>query len=185
MAKAPPASKAPTTNPFTPQYDVPTLDGFKDQSGELTGYWDPDMTWIQFLPEEVNVFDNKIDGRKVSAIIVGTLTRDMPLQGKEEGQIVEGKKGDKVGVWYSPGMRGIIDLGGEETLLAPNGTKQTGKPHDMKVYTVQSRKRGYRLTISNDYRSTSKDQPTPFDPKGAAKPPIAVSGPTADDTTPF
>jgi hypothetical protein len=185
MAK-PNANKPPTTNPFMPSYDAPKLEGFKDFSGELAGYWDPEMTFIQFIPEEVNLFDNKIDDRKVSAIIIGTLTRDMPLAGKEEGEIVEGKTGDRVGVWYSPGMKGIVDLGGQETLMYPNGVKNTGKPNDMKVYAVQARRRGGRLEVTNDYRSEkTKLVSTPFDPKGAQKPPRAVAAPTADDFEPF
>lgn len=156
-------------NPFLPDYKLPELEGYEDQSGELIGYWDPEECYIHVIPKEVTLFDNKIDTKKPSILIIGELVDECILlppttdDDDSDGPII-GKVGDLVGIWYSPGMRGIINLGGEPTLIAANGLKEIkNKPNDMKLYMVRSKKKGFKLPVTNDYRKDSLMVKTPFD----------------------
>lgn len=182
--------KAADQNPFLPKYDIPAqFQDYQDQSGEIAGYWDPDLLYIHFSPEEVTLFDNKQDETKPSALIIGTLLQDMPLRSaeKDSDEVLECNAGDRVGVWYSPGMRGIKDLGGSKVLLVPNGLKDTGKQNDMKKYIVRSDKRGSKLPVTNDHRKQSKHVPTVFDSvaPSAPAPRSAPSASRQDDDDAF
>lgn len=182
-------AKKPVTkeeqNPFLPQYAIPeSFNDYQDQSGEIAGYWDPELFYIHFTPEEVTLFDNKQDESKPSALIIGTLLQDMPLRSaeKDSDAVIQCSEGDRVGVWYSPGMRGIKDLAGSKVLLVPNGLKATGKQNDMKKYIVRSDRRGEKLRITNDHRKESKRVPTVFDAVAPAAPaPRAAASAEYDD----
>ena len=156
--------KVAEQNPFVPSYELPNLEGYTDQSGDIAGYWNPEWSYMHFVPIEVTLFDNKIQANKPSALIIGELVDPFLLEPTgEDEEPVQAQAGARVGVWYGPGMRGIVALRGVPVLLAPNGLKDTGKPNDMKKYIVRSAKRGERLIATNDYRKESKSTPTPFD----------------------
>lgn len=180
--------KAQNQNPFLPQYKIPDIEGYEDQSGELVGYWDPEVTYIHVVPKEVTLFDNKIDSKKPSILVIGELFEECLLDppGEDEEPII-GMPGALVGLWYGPGMRGIINLGGQPTLIAPNGIKDTGKPNDMKLYIVRAKQKGFKLPVTNDYRKNSLQVKTPFDvvQRTGFQPPRGTGEPVDDSTTPF
>lgn len=133
---------------------------YVEQSTDIIGFW-PGQSPIHMVPLNVKLLDNKIDSRKTSVLITGRLVDNCDLIDSDDQPIL-GKKDDLVGVWYKPGMKAIVELGGVKTLIIPNGEKDIGKGSPMKLFRVLSKTKGSRLPIEADYRTTSKNDITPF-----------------------
>ncbi len=147
-------------------------EGYLKQSTDILGFWDPDKTEsIHFIPLEVKLFDSQIEPHKPSAIVVGKLVDATTLKAPGgEDEIVEGKPGDIIGVWYKPGMSAIKNLGGVKVFMYPNGEVDTGKPNPMKLFEVLAKTKGSELAVTQDFRDKSKNVSTTFaGPKGNAK----------------
>lgn len=152
-------SQAGSSDRRAPKYAVPQ--GLQKQTDNVEGFWNPDKGPIDFIPREVRLSDSQIDPKKPSCLIIGELLEPCELT-LAENEPVDGAKGDKVGVWYKPGMSAIKVLGGERVFMFEDGTQDTGKPSPMKLYEVFSAKKGKTLQVVADNRKESRNAPTAF-----------------------
>jgi hypothetical protein len=144
--------------------------GYAEQSTDIVGFWDPEredeegfVSPIHFVPLEVKLFDSKLEPQKPSAIVVGKLVEPTILSAPGgEDELVEGKVGDIVGIWYKPGMSAIKKLAGVKVWMVLDGELDTGKINKMKTFDVRSKERGSDLHVSQDGRKQSKHAETAF-----------------------
>jgi hypothetical protein len=163
-------------------------EGYQKQSTDIVGFWDPAKSEsLHFVPLEVKLFDSKIEPHKPSAIVVGKLVDAITLLAPGgEDEVIEGKQGDIIGVWYKPGMSALKNLGGVKVFMYPNGEIDTGKPNAMKVFEVLSKTKGLPLHVTQDARKKSKHVETSFSgPKGDAKNNAQNPPDQGDDDVPF
>jgi hypothetical protein len=155
----------PATTKSKVSVEVPK--GFTDQSLDVVGFYDPDVQAdIQFVPNEAVLSDSTIEPRKVSILVFGTLVEDCKLvETSKSGNVIEGKKGDSVGIWAKPGMRALRNLAGVHVVMYPDGEKDTGKPNPMTLFKVLAAKKGSKLSITEDRRDKSKAAETWLDVK--------------------
>jgi len=131
-------------------------EGYVERSGDLVGTWDDELSpAIHFIPLEIKLFDSKQEAEKPSVLIVGELFDDAPLIDRDKNE-VDGRKGDLIGVWAKPGMRGILGLQGVPVFMFEEGELDTGKQNPMKLFKCHSRVKGKRLQVSEDFRDKSK-----------------------------
>lgn len=138
--------------------------GYQKQATDIVGFWNPDKAEaIHFVPLEVKLSDSKLEKHKTSALVVGKLVDAILLQAPgEEDDVVQGKVGDIVGVWYKPGMSAIKQLAGVKVYMYMTGELDTGKPNPMKTYDVLAQTKGAELHVTQDNRKTSKHAETAF-----------------------
>ena len=142
-------------------------EGFTDQSQDIVGFWDMEIEpAIQFIPNEAVLMDSDLDETKYSVLIFGTLVAPCKLkQDSKSGNIIDGKKGDVIGIWGKPGMRALRNLQGVHVVLYPDGVKATGKPNPMTVFKVLAKEKGGHLPVVDDRRDKSASQETWLDIK--------------------
>jgi len=140
------------------KFDIP--EGFRERSADLVGFFDAEHGTCRFIPTSAKAIDNGADARKVSALIICEYVSGPVVDA--DGEPVAAAEGDLVGLWYKPGMKGIANLRGEETILAYSHEIDTGKPNPMKVFRVYSRNEGLPMEINEDHRKTSKTAELPF-----------------------
>lgn len=138
-------------------------------TGDVEGYWDPLKTAIRCKPVSVKLFDGNIDPKKPSILIIAELTLPCIVAYKEnaddeEWSFRKAKPGTMVGVWYKPGMRGIVNKAGVDCYVRlTDKTKDTDKPNPMKIYEVRAGAGGMRIPITEDIRNKSAGITTDFD----------------------
>src|SRR5271157_479478 len=174
------ASTAKTTaakgKPETPKFEMPK--GFQNQSVDIIGYYDPEITgMIQMVPREAILMDGNIDERKTSILIMAELIEPCRLKpadkdAREAKEIVEGKKGDIVGIWGKYGMKGLRMCAGVSVVMYPNGKKDVGKPKPMDLFAIGSKGTGTLIPILEDKREESAGEATWLDPKEPEKAPF-------------
>lgn len=139
----------------TPNVQVPK--GYGESSGDLVGFWDPESGPIHCIPRTARLFDNSIDEKKPSCLIMCELVDDCPNLVNGDKEPVLGRKGDEVGVWYKPGMRGIKRLAGVKVYMYPEGEQDTGKPNPMQLFKLHHAKDQKGMNIpAEDMRKVSK-----------------------------
>jgi len=147
---------------------------------DVVGYWVPSELPIHCVPRTVRLFDSSIDKSKVSALIIVEALSPTVCENEKDGKAIRSlcKKGDMVGIWYKPGMRGIASCGGVPTIVTETGEKKdVGKGNPMTMYSVRATG-GSPIPIANDSRNKSAGQKTPFDFRQSDDP----RGPAADNT---
>jgi hypothetical protein len=192
MAASKTAKAQSNTEQSTPaqstETEVKAPKGYDDErASDVIGFYDDELQKeLHFVPKEVKLADNSIDEERPSCLIVGKLLGDAKLRaGKDsEEKTVDGQKGDIIGVWYKPGMKGILMCAGIPVFMFRSGEKQLkNRPQPMKVYTVKTRGedrgKGRMIPVSEDFRDKSRDEKTPFT-KGENK-----SSEYSDDDIPF
>lgn len=138
-------------------------------TGDVEGYWDPTKTAIRCKPVSVKLFDGNIDKKKPAILIIAELTQPCKIAFKaeandEEWSYRKAKIGTMVGIWYKPGMRGIVHKAGVDCYIRlTDKVKDTGKPNDMKIYEVRAGAGGMRIPIAEDVRHKSAGNTTDFD----------------------
>jgi hypothetical protein len=139
-------------------------EGYVSRSSDLAGFWDSEEgPPIHFIPQSYRLSDSKIEPKKMSVLIIGTLVSDCPVIDSEDKEVLA-VKGQEVGVWYKPGMAGIKKLAGVPVFMYRDKTKDKkipGKPSDMKGYEVKSKNLGAPLSCSGDHRKQSKPEAAP------------------------
>lgn len=196
MAKE--AAAKNTDKPVTTPTPAAIPAGYKKAATDAVGFYDGDLNEpIHFVPLHVNLSDSKIDPSKPSALIMGRLvepckavrTANAPEGTKpSEAPLIETKKDDVVGVWFSAGMRDLARLSGVPVYMVPNGTKPIkGKPSPMKVYDCHHPKPGNAMPVGEDRRRDSAGiEAKPFAGKKLAGADAAVDkGDAGDDDIPF
>lgn len=145
-------------------------EGFKKVSFDLVGFWQPDMGPLYFRPVEATVSDSKLEPLKQSALVRGVLLQDCSALLNSDGEQVEGKAGDRVGVWFKPGMRELCELAGASVFMFATGEKDTGKPNAMQLFDIATAdgKLGGPLPVE-DLRKKSRPHGSPLAP---ALPPL-------------
>ncbi len=155
-------------------------DGWVDRSSELLFWSHEDGEPLVFIPRFVRLLDGKKDSRRVSCLVTGELIEPAKLRKKdpesEAGhEKVMAKRGDKVGMWASAGLREVLYCAGIPTKVYPTGQMLNLKNgNTMREYKVLG-KTGDRvlLNLENDFRKDSKRIRTPWDnetPKPAPRP---------------
>lgn len=158
---------------------------FAVSTGDVVGYWNPEKSACVCIPRGVKIFDGNIDSTRPAYLLVCELTRDGVViesrETKEEDWVFSrGKKGDMIGVWYKPGMRGILNRAGVECkILLTDKEVDTGKPNKMPVYEVRAPRIGGPIPVLEDTRVDSIRAKTPF--TGGVVAPIGHNNPDADD----
>lgn len=154
-------------------FDAPA--GGVVQSQDIEGFWDPDISATRCRPLFARAFDNSVDEKKPSILIVCETTVDnhpvrlKPEQGQKKGDLTKVKKGAKIGIWYKPGLKDIIHMCGIDCLIKQTGELDTDKPNPMKTFELVSAKAGTPIPLDADFRDKSKDTKIPFDVR---RPPV-------------
>lgn len=159
-----------------PFFDVALPEDGKEVLGDVNGYWDPDKSAIRFKPMSVKIFDNKIDSEKPSCLIVGVLTAPGLLYSSDKGEDEDSEReykkhaaGTAVGVFYKPGLKGLVRRCGVDCYVKQKPEKdwiQTKKGvNKMKTYDIVAADETYMIPISDDFRKDSEGVLTVFDPK--------------------
>jgi hypothetical protein len=138
--------------------------GYQEFSDDLTGFydWEVGSGPIHFIPGEVRLSDSKADDTKCSALCIGELVDNCDSIVTKDGEVVKGRKGDQVGVWLKPGMRGLANLAGVPVYMYQEGEVDTGKPNAMYLFKCFAKGKARKLMVTEDFRRTSKDGKLPF-----------------------
>lgn len=167
--------------------DFDVDESFAVSTGDVIGYWDPEKSACMCIPRGVKIFDGNIDDRRPAMLLVCEATRNgIVIQRRDskedDWEHARTKKGDMIGVWYKPGMRGILNRGGVECkILLTDKEIDTGKPNPMPVYEVKAARVGTSIPVLEDSRVESRHAKTPFTTGGGSKSPSGHDNSDADD----
>lgn len=153
-------------------FDFDAAEGASLVSGDISGYWDPEVSAIRAIPRSVKLFDGDIESDKVAALVIAELTKPNKLKVKNdegEWELVTFPAGTMAGIWYKPGMRGIVKKAGTDCYIKYVAEQDTGKPNPMKVFEVKAPQGGIRIPILEDTREDSADKLTDFHDKKPKK----------------
>lgn len=127
--------KPATEKPSAPAPD----DGYVRISEDVEGFWDGEGV-VHFSPTGFKTFRSKKFPDKDSTIVFGRALSPVSclppsdLDANDEPFTLEA--GGKVGIWYKPGMRALMNLCGAKVKMRANGEKDIGKGNPMKLYAV-------------------------------------------------
>lgn len=107
-----------------------------DFSSDVRGFWDHEGE-IKFIPTGYKSFPSRKFKNKTTTIIVGKALADITAE-DEKDQTITIKRGELVGVWYSPGMKELTSLYGTKVKMYRDGEKDVGQAQPMKVYRIQT-----------------------------------------------
>jgi hypothetical protein len=162
--------KSATAKPAESKVELPK--GYQLQSMDIIGYYDPIITGtIEMIPQQAVLLDGNIESRKTAILIFAELTEPCKLKSpdkneRDAGQVVEGKKGDIVGIWGKYGMKDLRNCCGVQTFMAPNGKKEIkGRPQPMDLFKIGSKSKGTLIPIAEDKREDSAGEETWLDAK--------------------
>lgn len=161
MAKANNSNPVADNKPKRPvvkieDYQLPAE--FQQVNLDIIGFWLEDRV-LECIPESVKLFDNKQDKHKPSALITAKLTKDCEVM-TSDGELIEGREGQLVGIWGRPGMRDLRVLSGCRVAIVPDGEIAIkDKPNPMRAYKIYSHKEdeGKQLQVDLDKREKSKN----------------------------
>lgn len=185
--------------------------GYLSAASDAVGFFDADLRAdgnekgvgngfpIHFVPLHVILADSNIESDKPSALVFGRLIdpcgaiRDGAGDGKvAERPLIETKRGDVVGIWFSAGMRDLVALGGAKVYMYQEDSKDwkpiKNKPSKMKTFFIANSpdRKGEKLTVREDRRKDSAGvNAPPFAGKKLAGSAGADSGDAGDDNIPF
>jgi hypothetical protein len=154
--------------------------GYESKSADAVGVWNSRnrkcSRTLHFIPREANIIDNNVTPSRASIFVIGELVEPCTVEKTKDGdEIVRAKAGDLVGVWYSPGMRGLETMLGVKTFIFfEKEVEMKGGRNPMRKYCVAAPKRApgskekdKLIPIRGDYRKQSKGTPTVFDDPNA------------------
>ena len=159
-----------------PQFEMPK--GFQNQGSDIVGYYDPIVTGqVIMIPREAILLDGNIEARKTSMLIMAELVEPCKLKSankdeRDAGEVIEGKKGDIIGIWGQYGMKGLRNTAGATVCMYPNGKKDVGKPKPMNLFAIGSKGDGKLIPILEDKREESAGEATWLDPSKGEKAPF-------------
>ena len=185
--------------------------GYLSAASDAVGFFDPDLRAdgndkgkgngfpLHFVPMHVILADSQIEKHKPSALVFGRLIdpcaaiRDGAAEGKmDDRPLIETKRGDVVGVWFSAGMRDLAALGGAKVYMfqEDNGKWKSikNKPSKMKTFNISNdpSRKGEKLSVREDRRNESAGiNAPPFAGKKLAGSAGVDSGDAGDDDIPF
>lgn len=150
-AERPPA-KERTINPVV---NTAAPEGYEQVNLDLVGFYTL-MTAIHLIPLNIKLIDSDIDDRKTSVLVTCKLV-DACVVKDSEGNDVEAKPGDLVGVWGRPGLFAMSKYAGSKLFIKPDGEKDIGKPDMMKMFKVLAEPGSVQrqIPVEDDYREKS------------------------------
>ena len=168
-AAKPAAAAKGTAKAAEPKAEMPK--GYQSQSMDSIGYYDPAMTGaVEMSPQQAILLDGNIESRKTAILIFAELLEPCKLKSpdkdaRDSGEVVEGKKGDIIGIWGKYGMKDLRNCAGVATFMAPNGHKDVGRPKPMDLFKIGTKTKGTLIPIVEDKREDSAGEPTWLDAK--------------------
>lgn len=159
----------PVTKPAETKAELPK--GYQLQSMDIVGYYDPIITGtVEMIPQQAILLDGNIESRKTSILIFAELLEPCKLKSSDKdvrdaGEVVEGKKGDIIGIWGKYGMKDLRNCADVATFMAPNGHKDVGRPKPMDLFKVGTKTKGTLIPIVEDKRKDAAGEPTWLDAK--------------------
>lgn len=172
-----------------------TPEGFEDVSSDIEAVYDYRHEKSVFVrPLHYTLSDSKV-GDKPQILIHAELTKPATLVDmQDDGEEVVTRQfpvGTRVGIWYRPGLRQIMQCAGSETFIAFDGERNVGQIQPMKIFKVSRRKGAgaAQLTCASDYRKKTKRMPLPWEDASEVRPQAAKGStqpaPNDDDDVPF
>lgn len=154
--------------------------GYESKSADAVGVWNSRnrrcSRTLHFIPQEANIIDNNVTPSRASIFVIGRLVEPCTVEKtKDPDELVRAKPGDLVGVWYSPGMRGLESMLGVKTFMFfEKEVEMSNGRNPMRKYCVAgptraagSKEKDKLIPIRGDYRKQSKGTPTVFDDPNA------------------
>jgi hypothetical protein len=142
--------------------------GFEERNVDIIGTWQEDVSGrrVCFTPLFASAFDSKLDSKRANLIVHGRLEFPCKLVSTaDKDETIDGKPGDLIGVFVSPGMKTLECCAGVVTLLERDGEKDVGRPQPMKTYKVKTKKAistEPNLELRYDYRDDSAEEGLPI-----------------------
>jgi len=133
-------------------------EGFSERSDDIVGTWNSDGPGIRCIPRFAKTFDSKLDKSKPSVLLFAELVQPCDVA-TQDGDVIEARAGEMVGIWVKPGMKAIARHRDVDTWIVVKGEKDVGKASPMKLFTVASKHEGLPLEITEDYRVQSRGAP--------------------------
>lgn len=185
---------APAATETRSAVGLATPEGFEDVSTDIEALYDYRHTPEMYIrPVHFTVADSK-DKKKPAVLVHADLLKPAMLfpAGDDGEEMREFPAGTRVGIWYRPGLKGIMQCGGAVTYLAFAGEKDVGQMQPMKTFKVSKRKgeRGEQLNCASDYRKVTRNMPLPWESAEDMKARSSARGgtqpaPNDDDDVPF
>lgn len=205
------STTATSTTTSAPADDGALPAGYLSAATDAVGFFDPDLRAdgngegkgygfpIHGVPLHVVLTDSGIDNAKPSALVFMRLIDPCKAvrSGEGEGEVsarplIETKRGDVVGVWFSAGMRDLALLGGAKVFMrqepADKWKKIKGKPSKMKTFQIANSpdRKGEKLEVREDRRNHSAGiDAKPFAGKKLAGGDAVDTGDAESDDIPF
>lgn len=143
--------------------------GYLKAATDAVGFFDGDLQKpIHFVPLHVVLNDSSVEPIKPSALIFGRLVDPCEAIRSAEGEgevsarpLIETKRGDVVGIWFSAGMSALATLGGAIVYMyqepESKWKKIKNKPSKMKTYDIANdpKRPGTALKVLQDRRKES------------------------------
>lgn len=164
--------------------------GYQKQTTELVGFWDPETSGpLHAIPLYIIVADSNIEPEKPSTLVfMQVVDKVTVLAPGEDGEVLDAKPGELVGVWAKPGMIALKNLAGQKVYMAYIGEKDTGKPNPMKLFDIFSPGKGNVLKIETDRREKSKGRKAVLEDiaaKTVSRPDVPAGDAPAGEEIPF
>jgi hypothetical protein len=184
-----------TTAPVTSTSKTSTPEGFEDVSSDIEAVYDYRHCKEVFVrPLHYTVSDSK-DKKKPNILIHCDLVKPAVLvdmsDDSDDTTAREFPAGTRIGIWYRPGLRQLMQCAGSVTFISFEGDRDVGQIQPMKVFKV-SRKKGSsaeQLLSSGDYRKVTRHMALPWEDASAVKQAPSQGNtqpaPNDDDDVPF
>lgn len=159
---------------------------YESKADDLKGFADPRKGKVHIKLLHANAIDNGSEKSKPSVLLIGELLTRRGLS--KDGEAVQGEPGDRIGIWYKPGMAPALKHAGVPMVIEHTGQTDTGKPQPMNTYDVRTKGDGLELQLVGDYRKDSRGAKLPLESwnkpaKSGSAQPAAGSGPSGSDDT--
>lgn len=185
MGRTAAAKKNPPTSKTENKRTSAKPEGYRKQSMDIAGFWNPEQGPVHAIFRGASLFDNKLDKTKSSVLLFAELLEPCECVNQED-EAFTAQKGDVVGVWGKPGMRALRNLCGVPVWMQEAGEKDIGKGNPMKLFEILSPKQGTPIPILEDNRKESAGSKTFLTVASAKKPAEQeVSNTGDDDDVPF
>lgn len=114
-------------------------DGYVRVSDDIDGFWDGTGT-AHFTPTGLKTFKSKTFRDRMSTIIFARALSPVSCMGvateDSDGESFVLEAGGKLGIWYKPGMKQLLNLAGSKVKMTADGEKDVGKGNPMKLFAI-------------------------------------------------
>jgi len=137
--------------------DFQLPEGFTQVNLDIVGFWNEDCV-LQCVPQDVKIFDNKVESIKSSALITAKVVEPLEVR-TTDGELVKADVGMLIGIWGRPGLRELKVYGNCHVIIVPDGAIEIGKPNPMRAFKIYSNANNDAkpLPVALDKREKSKN----------------------------